>query len=101
MEEQSSAADLMREIDSITITCDMQHPHTYGEIALPCERPAAWFATVHDCRKKRDYPDNGTTIPICNDYVEHIKTMEFPFRCPGCGQAITSLISLIWEIRHI
>lgn len=100
MDEQSEQ-QLMHEIDSISLTCDMQHPHPETRISVPCEEPAAWFATVHDCRKKRDYPNNGTTLPICDAYVEHIKKMEFPYRCPGCMQEITSLISLIWEIRRL
>lgn len=101
MPDDGTPSELANEIDSIAITCDMQHLMPGDDEASPCEKPAAWIATVHDCRKKRLYPNNGTTIPICNDYIETIKRLDFPYRCKGCAQDITSLIMLIWEISRL
>lgn len=85
-----------------TPICGMQHSANDGKAeATPCDRPAAWIATVHDCTKKRDYPNNGTTLPICSWYLDDLRTREYPYRCPGCAQDITSILMLIWEIQHL
>ena len=89
---------------TLDVVCQMQHPHPTKKQhkAVPCERPAAWIATIHDCTKKRDYPNNGTTVPICQWYLdEYARKVDFPFRCPGCAQDITNLTMLIWDIAKI
>lgn len=84
-------------------TCSMRHPAvSYGPRpspvrAKPCEKPAAWIAQVHDCRKK--YPE-GTRTLLCGDYVELLKTFEFPLHCAGCRFEFTNLSQLIWDLEH-
>lgn len=90
----------LQEID-FPIRCDMQHPPTPGSTAVPCNRPAAYFATVHDCRKKRDYPNNGSKIPICQWYLDLVKDADYPFRCPGCTQEQTQIHQVIWDLENL
>lgn len=103
MSEQPDPRDdaARRILATLDVACQMQHPPKPAQKATPCERPAAWIATIHDCTRKRDYPNNGTTIPICQHYLDTLKTLEYPFRCKGCHQDITNLTMLIWDIAKI
>lgn len=96
------------EAEQPAITCRMRHPagdQPYpnpGPLkAVDCTRPAAYIAMIHDCRKKRDYPNNGSFTLICVEYLDVVRKIEFPVRCAGCNHDFTTMLSIIWDIQHI
>lgn len=92
------------------ITCGMQHPPGLDpekglvpgpRPAEPCTRPATYIATVHDCTRGHQHPDNGTRVPICAGYLDAARHTPYPHQCAGCGLHLSSILNALWDLEHV
>lgn len=98
--EESVLDFLKREIDSTQVLCQMNHPdiNRPGAQSVPCTRKARYTAMVHDCELAAANPGSGVKIPICADFIERAKTLNYPYRCTGCRTIVGHFVHLVWDI---
>lgn len=67
------AAAVLAGLD-FAVTCGMWH------MGKPCERPAAYFAAIHDCTSETGW----TRVPICKYFLIAAEALHYPVACPNC-----------------
>lgn len=90
------------------LLCGVKHtiPNDSGKeytLPHPCERPAAWLATLHSCSDRYKQPGDdtkGVVRPVCQWYVDRILNAEYEMRCV-CGIRFTNPSDRIWDAANI
>jgi len=96
--------------ESLRPLCDIGHPdgtNAPGRTPEPCQRPAYWTLTYHECDTPTDPENKSREALWCDKHLRKIvdnwrRYLAFykRVRCV-CGAEFTSLEDTIWNVRRI